>query len=62
MESPPTSAESTPSPQAQPPRPVGGVVWTSDEILKGTREIQILHRSEIYRLRLTKNGKLILSK
>lgn len=44
------------------PRLPGGVVWTSEEILKGTKEIQIVHRSEIYRLRLTKNDKLILSK
>lgn len=38
------------------------VIWTSEEILKGTKEIQIIHRNDVYRLRLTRNDKLILSK
>jgi hemin uptake protein HemP len=42
--------------------PFSAVVWNSEEILKGTKEIQIVHRGEVYRLRLTRNGKLILSK
>lgn len=57
----PTEPEPQP-PLAERPRTVGTVVWSSEEILKGTKEIQIVHHSEIYRLRLTRNGKLILSK
>ncbi|MBC7856434.1 MAG: hemin uptake protein HemP [Pirellulaceae bacterium] len=51
-----------PPPRAEAVRAAGAVIWNSEEILKGTKEIQIVHRSEIYRLRLTRNGKLILSK
>ena len=42
--------------------PRAPVVWTSTEILRGEKEIQIVHRHETYRLRLTRNGKLILCK
>lgn len=42
--------------------PRTGVVWTSEEILRGEKEVQITHHSETYRLRLTRNGKLILCK
>lgn len=34
----------------------------SDELLRGTREVLIEHLGELYRLRLTRNGKLILQK
>ncbi len=34
----------------------------SEELLQGNREIRIRHGEEIYRLRLTRNGKLILQK
>lgn len=34
----------------------------SAELLQGEREVLIEHGSEIYRLRLTRNGKLILQK
>jgi hemin uptake protein HemP len=34
----------------------------SEELLKGTREVLIQHADEVYRLRLTRNGKLILQK
>ena len=34
----------------------------SADLLRGSREIQIVHGDEIYRLRLTRNGKLILTK
>ena len=62
MNNPLSSADNQPQATAESPRLPAGVVWTSEEILKGTKEIQIVHRSEIYRLRLTKNDKLILSK
>jgi len=34
----------------------------SEELLRGTSEIHILHGKDVYRLRLTHNGRLILSK
>ncbi|MFG0335431.1 MAG: hemin uptake protein HemP [Maioricimonas sp. JB049] len=37
-------------------------VVDSDELLRGDREVLIRHSDQIYRLRLTKSGKLILQK
>lgn len=37
-------------------------VWRSQQLLNGSREILITHEEETYRLRLTRNGKLILTK
>ena len=37
-------------------------VWTSEELLEGHPEAIIWHRGETYRLRQTRNGKLILQK
>jgi len=34
----------------------------SDELFHGQREIVIVHREEEYRLRITRAGKLILTK
>lgn len=33
-----------------------------EELLQGQRDIQIVHGEKVYRLRLTRNGKLILTK
>lgn len=38
------------------------VVITSDTLLAGRSEIHIRHRGEVYRLSLTRAGKLILHK
>ena len=38
------------------------VVWDSQALLSGQREVFIQHGSECYRLILTKSGKLILQK
>ena len=35
---------------------------TSSELLRGENELLIRHGDEIYRLKLTRNGKLILQK
>ena len=35
---------------------------TSQELFRGRQEIEICHEGESYRLRITKNGKLILHK
>lgn len=45
---------STPSPDSSPLR--------SEDLLAGRREVQILHSGEVYRLLVTRNGKLILQK
>ncbi|MBM99264.1 MAG: hypothetical protein CMJ77_09070 [Planctomycetaceae bacterium] len=37
-------------------------VMNSGDLLNGKRELLIRHRGEIYRLLLTRNGKLILQK
>ena len=37
-------------------------VWTSEELLAGHQEAIIRHRGETYRLRQTRNGKLMLQK
>jgi len=36
--------------------------WTSTELLEGHTEAIIVHAGEIYRLRCTRNNKLILTK
>jgi hemin uptake protein HemP len=33
-----------------------------DDLLQGQRDVLIVHGPEVYRLRLTRNGKLILTK
>ena len=46
-------------------RPASAVVQQpicSEDLLKGGREVQILHAGELYRLSLTRAGKLILHK
>jgi hemin uptake protein HemP len=35
---------------------------TVEELFAGTREVLIRHQSEIYRLKITRQGKLILNK
>jgi hemin uptake protein HemP len=42
--------------QAAPP------VLRSEDVLQGAREVLILHGGETYRLRVTSNDKLILTK
>ncbi len=40
----------------------GTAAISSEELFAGRREIEILHDGECYRLRITRNGKLILHK
>ena len=42
----------------EPPR----AQWSSDELLAGGDEALIVHRNDVYRLRRTLTGKLILTK
>lgn len=44
-----------------PPKPIIREV-TSDELLRGQTELLIRHGEELYRLKLTRNRKLILHK
>lgn len=37
-------------------------IWQSEQLLEGASEALIQHGPEVYRLRLTRNGKLILHK
>ena len=39
-----------------------GPVVRSDHLLQGHRELRIVHGSEVYRLLVTRNNKLILQK
>lgn len=43
-------------------RPAAAPALSSAEVLRGRREARIEHKGEIYCLRETKNGKLILTK
>ena len=44
------------------PMPPRGALLDSDALLRGTREVLIRHGDEVYRLRHTRNDKLILTK
>jgi hemin uptake protein HemP len=52
------AAPASPSGPAQPTRPV----LRSADLLNGAREVCILHGADAYRLRVTSNDKLILTK
>jgi hemin uptake protein HemP len=49
-----------PSPTAELPEPPPQ--WNSDELLGAGDEAHIIHRGDVYRLRRTLTGKLILTK
>lgn len=48
--------------EQSPPLPGQVRVVSSEALFAEWREVRILHRGEEYRLRLTKTGKLILTK
>ncbi|MBL8848716.1 MAG: hemin uptake protein HemP [Planctomycetaceae bacterium] len=50
----------SPTPPPQNPEPLRTLC--SEDLLQGDREVAILHNGEIYKLRKTKSGKLILNK
>lgn len=54
----PTVTSPQPMPSALPLQPV----WRSQELLQGRPEVRIVHGTEVYRLRRTALGKLILTK
>jgi len=52
-------------PRFDRPDPVGGASrkrWTSSDLFDGDQEILIDHAGQEYRLRITRQGKLILTK
>ena len=50
------------SPPHQPQAMAAPQPIRSEDLLQGSREVQILHAGELYRLTLTRAGKLILHK
>lgn len=38
------------------------MTWSSSQLFGAAREVQILHDGQVYRLRITAMGKLILTK
>ena len=62
MKNPPQPAPPLSLPENPDSKTAAKLVIPSEEILKGSREVLIRHADVIYRLCLTKNGKLILQK
>lgn len=60
MHTQPPSSLRTPVEPGQRPCPPGAI--PGDLLFQGHQEIQIGHNGETYRLRITKNDKLILTK
>ncbi|WP_425488001.1 hemin uptake protein HemP [Marilutibacter penaei] len=56
---PPRTPSLTAVPSSVPPR---GALLDSGALLRGSREVLIRHGGEVYRLRHTRNDKLILTK
>lgn len=50
------------TPFEQPDRGADSDVLNTRLLFRGRKEIQIRHGDEVYRLRITSNGKLILNK
>jgi hemin uptake protein HemP len=50
------------APQTDTPDAAEPVTIRSEDLLRGANEVRILHGNDVYRLRLTHNGRLILSK
>ena len=57
-----TSSDQKSDPELIPPAQPTSRAVNSKELLRGKREVQIQHLGEVYRLLLTRNGKLILQK
>jgi hypothetical protein len=56
----PPAAPGLPVGPRQPSCPLG--TFPADRLFQGRQEVLIAHQGETYRLRITKNGKLILTK
>jgi hemin uptake protein HemP len=63
MADPPRDDRSDSTPEAATAQPEGQRdSWRSEELLGSHVEVTIVHNNEIYRLRRTRHGKLILYK
>lgn len=59
----PAESEPTPPPKSAPAAPVATEPrWSAEHLLQGAKEAIIVHGELVYRLRLTRSGKLILYK
>jgi hemin uptake protein HemP len=58
----PIAAVAAVAPGGPTAMPFGNSLVDSDELLRGGREVLIRHGGEVYRLRHTRNDKLILTK
>jgi hemin uptake protein HemP len=59
---PPQSAGVSRAPQTDTPDVAEPATIRSEDLLRGANEVRIQHGNDVYRLRLTHNGRLILSK
>jgi len=59
---PASHPDAPPLPLEPAPRNCPPAALSADHLFQGSPEILIDHQGEIYRLRITKNGKLILTK
>jgi hemin uptake protein HemP len=50
------------APKSPPQQATQQAVVDSRDLFRGTKELQISHEGEVYRLRVTRNGRLILNK
>ena len=57
-----TAPEENPAKPQSPPELPSLRAIRSEEILQGSKEVRIVHEGEVYRLLVTRNGKLILQK
>ena len=64
MSDPPLNSDQPPPGAAEPvqPPPAARQSWRSEELLGERTEVRIVHGSEVYRLRRTRQDKLILCK
>lgn len=51
-----------PVPASAPAYPADNTLLTSEQLLQGSNEVRIVHGGCVYSLRLTRQGKLILTK
>jgi hemin uptake protein HemP len=58
----PAIPPATTAPESPRAAPDARESWRSEELLGERTEVQILHGTEVYRLRRTRQGKLILYK
>lgn len=56
-QSPPDAPSPAPQPEGEAPRTI-----SSTDLFRGDRELLIEHEGEVYRLRVTRNCRLILQK